>query len=149
MLGRSLLPEREMRNKSGASSHGNLRHFYKAVCFLSSPSETWRKTGCGFSSYLIVTYPICFSAFLIICILCSFCIERVCESKEEDHFSLLEKSSSETWQWPKFLARSVWCCARWRSSRIILRGICAMARKLWEICKVLLIVPRVCWLVQL
>lgn len=34
MLGRSLLPEREMRNKSGASSRGNWRHFYKALFFL-------------------------------------------------------------------------------------------------------------------
>lgn len=104
MLGRSSLPEREMRDKSGTSSSGNLRHFYKAVCFLSSPSETWRKTGCGFSSYPIFTYPICFSAFLIICISCSFCVDIFYESKEgEHHFSSLEKSKSKTCNDQNFL----------------------------------------------
>lgn len=43
MLGRSSLPEREMGNKFGVSSSGNLRHFYKALCFFSSPSKTWGK----------------------------------------------------------------------------------------------------------
>lgn len=103
MLGRSSLPEREMRDKSGTRSSGNLRHFYKAVCFLSSPSETWRKTGCGFSSYPIFTYPICFSAFLIMYISCSFCVDRFYESKEGEHFSSLEKSKSETCNDQSFL----------------------------------------------
>lgn len=85
MLGRSLLLEREMTNKSGASSSVDMGHFYKAICLLFSPTKTWRKPGCGFSftSFLLILFG--FLHFLIIYISCSFCVERFCESIQGGH----------------------------------------------------------------
>lgn len=149
MLGRSSLLEREMRNKSGPSSSGNLRHFHKTLCSLSPPQSLWRKTGSGFSSqppfFYVSNLVLCrFYLLFLLCRKTSWFKTRV---------TLLMVRGIQNWdmQWPKCLIRSTWCYAEWRSRGIILGGIHSVARKLWEkiYARSFLIVPGVWWLAQL